>query len=197
MEPAKVKINGVWLDTDLYGMVKAEGIFVPFGPETDPGTPTLESFVWPNEPTQTDLTDGPDAHYNMGIRFHLLQDSVCYGVRWRVPDSVVAPPGGHMVSLWNRTTELKVASKVFTPTPGGYQNVLFDEPIDLVSAPQEYVAAVYTNHYVYSAPTPNVDWLVESPSLNLRGDLGKLAVGEIYPASDFQAWYYVSPLIEA
>ncbi len=159
-----------------------------------------EYLVFPIEPTSTDLVDGDQA-YNMGIRFSSLAARLCYGVRWRVPDSVSTPPGGtHAVSLWSQDLETRLAYKEFVPVPGGYQNVLFDDPYLMDPNPALYVAAVYTVHYVFANRTvPEVF----SPSNNLGGDLGRLAAfngGALtapFPGEQFGTpWYYVSPIAD-
>jgi hypothetical protein len=159
-----------------------------------------EYLVFPIEPTSPDLVDGTQA-YNMGIRFSSLAARLCYGVRWRVPDTVETPPGGtHAVSLWSQDSETRLAYKEFTPVPGGYQDILFDTPYLMDPNPALYVAAVYTVHYVFSNRTvPEVF----SPSGNLGGDLGRLAAFNggaataPFPGEQFGTpWYYVSPIAD-
>lgn len=154
-----------------------------------------EGLAWPAEPSSTDLVD-PGATYNMGIRFSLVEAKNCVGVRWRVPDSVSTPPGGtHVASIWTTTSETRIGTKDFTPTVGGYQDILFDTPIAL-SAGTIYVAAVHTQHYVFRA---SGGVFPSSPSGNVVSDESRLAssdVAETYPASAGSALYYVSPLIE-
>lgn len=159
-----------------------------------------EALTFPIEPTSTDLNDGTQA-YNMGIRFSSVASRSCYGVRWRVPDSVSTPPGGtHAVSIWSEDTATRLAYKEFTPVPGGYQTVLFDSPITLSASPALYVAAVYTVHYVFATRTVTP---ISSPSGNLSGDLGRLAAfnggasSAPFPNDQFGTpWYYVSPVVD-
>ncbi|MEV6344133.1 DUF4082 domain-containing protein [Actinoplanes sp. NPDC051851] len=158
----------------------------------------VEYLTWPNEPTLTNGYDGSNS-YSMGIKFTLTAASACPGVRWRVPDSLESPAGGtHVVSVWDRLTETRLAYKEFTPVAGGYQNILFDTPLSL-SAGTEYVASVHTVHYVYSAPTPTSGWTLQSPSGVLQATESKLAISDsgpaTYPSGSYSAWYYVSPLI--
>lgn len=166
-----------------------------------------EYLTFPIEPTSTDLVDGTQA-YNMGIRFSsLAAGRPCYGVRWRVPDSVSTPPGGtHAVSIWSEDTLTRLAYQEFVPVPGGYQNVFFVDglgapaPITLDAAPALYVAAVYTVHYVFASRTVTP---ISSPSGNLSGDLGRLAsfnggaATAPIPNDQFGTpWYYVSPIVD-
>lgn len=194
MSRAKARVAGAWVDTDLVGAARVAGAWAPYGP---PSGPTYESLTWPNPPTSTALQDGVSTFYTMGIRFHLLAGKPCYGIRWRVPNTVTDPTAGHSAGLFNVTTQALLTYKDFTPVPGDYQDILFDTPYTLVAAPQEYVAAVWTRYYVHSAPTPASGWLVQSPSLNIRGDMGKLGGPPrmTFPTGNFQAWYYVSPLV--
>jgi hypothetical protein len=158
-----------------------------------------EALAWPNPPTSTDLADGSDA-YNMGIEFAVLAARDCRGVSWRVPDSVATPPGGaHVASLWRVSDQTQLASKTFTPVPGGDQAVLFDAVVGL-STLERYIAAVYTVHYVFSAPTPSSGWTVTSPSGNVVADAGRLipfngGPGQ-FPNGTFNSWYYVGPLVD-
>jgi hypothetical protein len=154
-----------------------------------------EELVWPGVPTDTDLVD-PGETYNMGIRFSLVNAKPCYGISWRVPDSVSTPPFGiHVAKIWRVSDEVQMASKEFTPTPGVSQQVLFDATVNL-AALTNYVASVHTQHYVFRAsggvwPT--------SPSGNVVTDESRLVSSvnpATYPASAGSALYYVSPLIE-
>lgn len=192
----KVRTGGAWVDTGQAGTVWVDGQAVPFG--APPG-PVYESLTWPNPvPNLTDAVD-PGYTYNMGIRFHLLAARPCHGIRWRAPDTAPGPLGGpHVAAVWNPTGESRIAFKDFTAVPGDYQDILFDDPVDLAAAPQEYIASVFTAHYVHRAPTPPSGWLVESPSANVRGNMGKLSSTSTatgFPAANFESWYYVSPLV--
>lgn len=196
MTSMKLRVSGDWVDSTATGSVRINGETIDYGPP-DVG-PTYESIVWPNEPTLVAADDGASTFYNMGIRFHLLASKQCVGVRWRVPDTVAEPTGGHAVGLYNVTDQSLMRSKDFTPTPGQYQDILFDTPATLSIAPQEYVVSVWTRYYVYSPPTPSDGWLVRSPSLNVRGDDGVLGGGArlSYPSGRFNSWYFVAPLVE-
>jgi hypothetical protein len=158
-----------------------------------------EALAWPNPPTSTDLADGSDA-YNMGIEFAVVAARDCRGVSWRVPDSVATPPGGaHVASLWRVSDQALLASKAFTPVPGGDQAVLFDAVVGL-STLERYIAAIYTIHYVFSAPTPPTGWTVTSPSGNVLADTGRLipfngGPGQ-FPNGTFNSWYYIGPLVD-
>jgi uncharacterized protein DUF4082 len=159
-----------------------------------------EALTFPIEPTATDAVDGTQA-YNMGIRFTSAASRLCYGVRWRVPDSVSTPPGGtHAISIWSEDTLTRLAYKEFTPVPGGYQDILFDAAITLDAAPALYVAAVYTVHYSFATRTVTP---ISSPSGNLSGDLGRLASYNggaalaPFPVDQFGTpWYYISPIAD-
>lgn len=165
-----------------------------------------ETITFPIEPTSTDLVDGTQA-YNMGMRFSTAASRLCYGVRWRVPDSVATPPGGtHAVSIWSEDLGTRLAYQEFTPVPGGYQDVFFLDglgdpaPITIDTSNSYYVAAVYTIHYVFATRTVTP---VLSPSGNLSGDLGRLAaynggaVTAPFPADQFGTpWYYVAPIAD-
>lgn len=196
MNPVKLRINGVWVDSTISAKLRSNGTWVEYSPELE--NPTYEALAWPNPvPSLTDAVDGGSI-YNLGIRFHILEAKWCYGIQWRVPDNVPNPPGGHVASLWNRLTEKIITTKAFTPVAGQYQDILFDEPVELTIFPQEYTVSVFTSHYVYRAPDSN-PWTVQSPSGNVVADIAQLSDSgdpAVYPASTFNALYYVSPLIE-
>lgn len=194
MSIMKARVSGAWVDSDRVGSVRVSGDTIPFGPS---GSPDLETLAWPNPPTLTDGDDGEN--YVMGAVFHLLAPKLCYGVEWRVPDTVVNPTSGtHAVALWD-LAPIRLAYQPFTPIPGTVQQVLFDTPVALVAAPAEFVVSVLTRHYSFRSPTPSSDWLVESPSLNIRHNSSRLSTTSdpnTIPGGAFNAWYYVSPIME-
>lgn len=159
----------------------------------------LESIAWPDPPAFTDLVDG-DQSYNMGIRFSHEDGGPCWGVEWRVPDSVPPPAGGvHAVSIWELAGGTRVAYQEFVPVPGGFQSVEFTTKPTLDPAPALYIAAVYTLHYVFRARSVNP---VTSPSGKIVADDGRLttfnggaAIAPI-PNDTFASWYYVSPIMD-
>lgn len=156
----------------------------------------VEALAWPAEPTLTDAVDTGET-YNMGGRFSLAGGGPCPGVRWRVPGSVTTPPvDGHVVAIWRVSDQTRIAAKTFVPTPGGYQDVLFDTPVTLLSG-VFYVVSVYTQHYVFRNAAGLLP--VSSPSGNIVMDEGRLASSgagsSVYPNGAFSALYYVSPLI--
>lgn len=193
MARLKVRVSGAWVDTNRRGKVNYQGSDLAFGP---PSGPTYESVAL-GVPTLTDLQDGDQA-YNMGMEFSLVASRLAYGVQWRVPDSVVTPPGGtHAVAIWNDDTDTRVGYKEFTPTPGVFQDVLFDAPISLSSG-VNYVTAVYTLKYVFKAGSPAG---LTSPSGNVVAGAGRLstynggsATAPI-PPDAFGSTYFVNPLI--
>jgi hypothetical protein len=194
MSTAKVRVSGAWVDTELTGKHRVAGAWEDFGPS---GGPTLETLSWPSPPSLTDGDDGEN--YSMGALFHLLESKLCYGVEWKVPDTVVNPSSGtHAVALWD-LAPIRLAYKTFTPVPGTVQQIIFDTPVSLLAAPSEYLVSVLTRHYSFRAPSPSSDWLVESPSLNIRHNSSRLSATSdptTIPGGSFNAWYYVSPIME-
>jgi hypothetical protein len=192
----RVKVNGIWVDTEVTGSIRVNGNTIEFGPEGSEAA--YESLVWAQEPLGTDYEDVPES-YNLGIRFSLGVSKPCYGVRWRVPDNLSTPPGGtHIISLWKSIGDTLITYKNVTPTPGGYQDFLFDTPTDPLATDDDYVAAVYTRKYVYRAAG---GVFPSSPSGNVVADEGRLLnnnsgiIANLYPANPQNALYYVSPLI--
>jgi hypothetical protein len=162
----------------------------------------LEALAWPDEPADTDEVDGGQS-YNMGTLFGIAAGGTpvdCHGVQWRVPDVVSAPAGGvHAVALWNEDTGVRLAYKEFTPAPGGYQDVLFDAPV-AIAALTEYVATIYTSHYVYRPSSPPSGWHIFSPSGNIDAYQTRLLADNSGAASvglgvvTAALWFYVAPL---
>lgn len=153
-----------------------------------------EALAWALPPVSTDNNDGGQA-YSMGIKFHPTEDLPCAGIEWRVPDTVSAPPGAlHTVSLYQALGQILVAQAEFTPVPGTTQRVLFTTPVPL-EAGLDYVAAVYTVHYVYRA-SGNV--YPSTPSGKVVSDEGRLlasAGGPAFPNSATGLLFYVSPVV--
>lgn len=193
MSRLNTRTAGAWAPSSSSGAARVAGAWVPFGPDVDPGD-TYERVTWPAPPSSTDLVDGSSL-YNMGLRFALVAPQACAGITWRAPDTTPDPPGGHLASVWNWDTGVRLASKAFTPTPGVDQDVVFDSPLSLTTG-VNYAAAVYTGHYVFHTGT----WNVTTPSGNAQGDRGVLvadAGADAFPDDLFNSWYYVGPLMVA
>lgn len=182
---------GAWVDSTQAGMVRYNGSWENFGPSGF----DYEAIDWGTTPSNTDANDGSQA-YNMGVEFSLVASKDIVGVQWRVPDSVVNPQGfSHNVSLWDVNSEVRLANKDFTPVPGGLQDILFDLPYAGVLS-VNYIAAVYTNHYVFRSGSPAG---LDSPSGNVVASSGVLVPynsgPNIFPDGSFSSIYYVSPLV--
>ncbi len=205
MTAAKIRQGGAWVGSALAGKVRVGGAWVDFGPG---GGATTETLAWPSPPSSTDLDDGVGSSYGMGAQFYLSAGVTknCLGVRWRVPDSVTAPgspPTSHHAQLYRASDGAQLADEVITPTPGGDQDFLFTSPVALSDGlAEEYVAVVYTRHYVHRAPSPSSGWDVQSPSGNVHHQISRLIVSSAVPTSlatwsSQNAWYYISPIVEA
>lgn len=193
MARMKLRVAGAWVDSNRRGKVNYQGSDLVYGPPTGP---TYET-VGLGTPTLTDLQDGDQA-YNMGMEFSLVASRLAYGVRWRVPDSVVTPPAGtHAVAIWNDDTNVRVGYKEFTPVPGGFQDILFDSAVS-VSSGVNYVVSVYTTKYVFKAGAPSG---LTSPSGNIVAGTGRLAgynggaSNAPIPEDSFSSTYFVTPLV--
>jgi hypothetical protein len=193
----RTRSGGVWVDTDQAGYARLNNAWTDYGPDDTPAT--YEALSWPNPtPNLIDQSDGPNAYYNLGMKFRINAAKLCYGVQWRVPFTSPDPtPYVHTAALWLRVTETRLAVKQFTPTPNQYQDILFDTPVMLDAAPEEYVVSVFSWHYVHRAPVPSEDWIIYSPSGNILGYQGRLSEGnpDAFPSSAFNALYYVSPIV--
>lgn len=162
----------------------------------------LEGLAWPAEPADTDEVDGGQS-YNMGTLFGIAAGGSatdCFGVQWRVPDAVSAPSGGvHAAALWDVASSTRLAYKEFTPAPGGYQDILFDDSVPIPPF-TEFIACVYTVHYVYRSSAPPTGWHVFSPSGNIDAYQSRLADTNIgapaapMPTNTPTLWFYVAPI---
>jgi hypothetical protein len=134
----------------------------------------------------------------MGMEFSLVAAKDGYGVQWRVPDSVSTPPGGtHAAAIWNADTSTRLGYKEFVPAVATLQDILFDSLVPLTTG-VNYVACIYTVHYVFKAGTPSG---LTSPSGNVVGGPGRLAAysggaaDATEPEDNFASTYHISPLI--
>lgn len=184
------RVSGAWVDTQQAGMVRLSGSWTEFGPD---GLAT-EAVDWLSPPSSFG-DDGPT--YNMGCSFTVQENTICYGVQWRVPDSLVAPSGGiYYAALWSHSPNEKKEQKIFTPVAGGFQDIMFDDPYLLnTSESSGYIVSVLTRSYSFRAGS----FPYESPSGNVIVDSGRLAETadpDVIPGSTFTSVYYVSPITE-
>lgn len=193
MSTLRVRLDNSWIDSDKVGSVRYQGGSIAFGPS---GAPDYERLNWIEEPSLTNASDGPT--YNMGIRFTVLETKPCYGISWRVPDSVTAPSGGiFYASLYSVSPDIQIRKLAFTPTVGAYQDILFETPVDLNPALQ-YVVGVFTVNYVFRSAASVGGFPITSASGNIVADIGKLSEtndSDQVPGSNFASLYYVSPLV--
>ena len=196
MSNLKVRASGAWVTSDKVGAVRLSGAWVPFG---SAGGPTYEAIDWISAPTLTNADDGSTTVYNMGCRFTVTASKLCYGVRWRVPDSIITPPGGSTyASLYRYSPLTQHAKQSFTPVPGGDQDILFTTPVTLLAG-DPYVVGIFTVKYSFRAASSVGGFPFESPSGNVVADIGMLNASgnsDDMPASQFESIYYVSPLVE-
>jgi hypothetical protein len=181
------------MDSTKSGKVLVGSFDFTFAPA---GGATPEAVAWPDPPSLLDAEDSDT--YNMGLEFSITagSDGSWVGNEWNpAPLTNVAPAGGsYIAKAWNSdTTEL--ASKIFTPTPGVKNQVMFDTPVT-VTPGVSYIASMYTKRYVFLS---NIVWNQTSPSGRIHADKGRLTsdnsgVGT-FPGGSYQAIYFISPLI--
>ncbi len=196
MSPTAYVSNGsAWVQSGLSGKVRHDGADISFAP---PATGPLYESVSYSPLVGTNETDG-GATYAMGLRFSLGVAKPCYGVRWRVPDTVAgeAPDDGYVARLWRIVGEVPVASKVFNPvgSEGADLDILFDTPYNVLTG-EYWIAAVLTRRYVYAPRSAFPELL--SPSGNIHADEGKLGFSagiNTFPSSTQNTYYGVRPLI--
>lgn len=160
-----------------------------------------EALAWAGSPTATDAVDGSQA-YNMGVLFSVDEDDTpCPGVEWRVPDSVANPQGGpHAISIWEDVSGTRIAYEEITPAAfvGTEHTFTFTSPPTLDSG-IDYVAAIYTNHYVFSSGSPAG---TTSPSGRITAGAGRLAAYNSgaatapKPTDTSGLTFYISPVVD-
>lgn len=203
MTAVKVWNGSAWVDSSITEKVWNGSAWIEFAPAGG----STETLAWPNAPTLTDADDGPGSDYAMGAQFYLSTGVTknCVGVQWRVPDSLVtpgAPTDAFYIQLFRTSDNLRLANDLVTPVAGGYQSFMFSSPVALSDGlTDEYVAAVYTRHYCFRAPSPSSGWDVQTPSGHVHHQAARLAVAGAHPSSlsgwsSQNAWYYVSPIVE-
>lgn len=187
----RARVSGAWVDTDQVGSARVSGSWVDFGPSG----PSTEVVNWINPPT---LTNGDDSTtYNMGCAFTVTHDTECFGVEWRVPDTLTAPSGGvYTASLWAVSPNILRRTKTFTPVAGSTQRILFDSSYILnTSEGSGYIVSVVTRSYSFRSAPGQFPFL--SPSSNVSVSIGKLSetsdVNTI-PGSNFESIFYISPV---
>lgn len=189
----KARLSGIWVETSQTGSVRYEGSTVPYGPSEGP---SFEAINWTAEPTLTDASDGTT--YVMGCRFSVLASKPCYGIRWRVTDTLTpAPVAGYTATLFSISPTVKLAQEVFTPVAGGYQDILFTTPVTLDPGLQ-YTVSILTQRYSFRSAGTVGGFPFSSASGNVVADVGKLSETtdpNNVPAGDFASIYYVSPLV--
>jgi len=204
MSVIKGRRSGAWVNASNQGKVRYEGAWDDFGASAPVLTETL---TWPYQPTGVDGVDG-STYYAMGAEFALtggVGQRDCLGIQWRAPTNTPnpgLPTVNHRVMLYRKQDNSLLASKEFTPVPGQYNNVMFDSPVRLLDGfTYDYVAAVYTWHYVFASPpgAPGT-WVVKSPSNNVFHEVSRLGVSNSPPSSSsslnvFNSFYYVSPIV--
>jgi hypothetical protein len=132
----------------------------------------------------------------MGGHCAVSEEVPCPGLRWRVPDTVPAPSGGDFyASLWDYTAGVRVRHQVITPVAGGDQDFLWDAGPVTLDAAKEYVCQIWTR--IYSFRSAGGGFPVTSPNGILSMSIGKLTDDDpdTLAASQFESYYYVSPLI--
>ncbi len=151
------------------------------------------------EPTTTDAYDTGQA-YNLGRQFTLLDGETVEGVQWRVPDTLLTPPGGtHAAGLWDAGTSTRLAYVEISPTPGDFESFAFD-PGDVYTASgdTQLIVSIYTYHYVFSS---GADVGAETPSGSaVAGDsllaaYNSDAATAPAPISTSGANFYISPVV--
>lgn len=158
----------------------------------------LETLSWDSPPALTDGDDGEN--YNMGAECTVVEATLCHGIEWYVPDTVVNPTSGtHVAALWHVDSTTRIATEDFTPVPGTIQVVTFDAPVTMLPG-ETYIAAVLTRHYSFRTPDPPAGWVVATPSGNVLHQVSRLSATadpNTMPGGSFNAWYYISPVVDA
>lgn len=191
MVAIKTRVSGAWVDSTLEAKARIGGVWVDYGPPAGAD----ETISLPSPPATLDANDGSQ-NYNMGLEFTVGAAVDGLGVEWYVPSSLATPAGGvYAAALWDVDLLSRIAYVEFTPTVSTKQRVLFGAPVAL--APGNYIACVYTNHYVFTAgPIAGIT----SPSGNLVTVNGRLAsynggaAGAPIPLDNTTTNFHIAPI---
>lgn len=189
----KTRVSGAWVDSDRVGAVRYEGATIPYGPPSV----SYEAVNWVSPPTLTDATDSTT--YVMGCSFTVVTSKPCYGIRWRVTDTITTPGGSGQfyATLFSLSPNTKLAQKVFTPVAGGDQDILFDTPVTL-STSLTYTVSILTVRYSFRTASSVGGFPFSSPSGNVVASTGRLSTTtdpDTVPGGDFASIFYISPLV--
>lgn len=194
MTAAKIRVGGAWVDSTKVGKVRIGGAWVDFAPA---GGPSYEALNWISAPALTNADDGPTAAYHMGCSFTVGVSKPCYGVRWRVPDSLLTPGVGFYATLYQISPNIQHQKLSIAPVAGGDQDFLFAVPTTLLTT-EQYSVGVTTIKYSFRSAASVGGFPFVSPSGNVSASTGRLsdpADPDSPPGSSFPSIYYVSPLV--
>jgi len=113
--------------------------------------PTYNFWNAPPTPAVTNNQD-PEGSIEVGVKFKSSVAGFVKGIRYYVGSSGVGQ--SHTGKLWNAGTGTLVASAIFTPGAGGWQQVLFSTPV-AITANTTYLASCFSFSGYYNE-TDNV-----------------------------------------
>jgi hypothetical protein len=170
--------------------------------------PSHESLDWGDTPAVPDGVDG-SSYYALGAQFNLSTGfhRDCLGIEWNPAPTNTPNPGSptvsHSAMLFRVSDGARLAYKEFTPVPGVKNEIFFDSSVPLLGfGEEEYVAVIYTHHYVFRTPPGGAGtWEVLSPSGMIHHTTSRLYDTPTPPTTlsvsfgTFNAWYFVSPIV--
>lgn len=123
-----------------------------YGFDVTPPTVYQNLFTTQNVPVNLDANDNTD--YSLGTLFSADAAGKVYGVRWYFPGTLPdAPVVGVLYSWTSDAAGTEVARVTFANAQTGWNEMLFNTPVD-ITANTKYLVAVWTSdHYVSTGGT--------------------------------------------
>lgn len=166
MNPAKIRVGGAWVDSDLEGDIRVGGLWVPFGPAAGF---TDESFTFPT-PGAPDWSDSP---VNMGCKFTVSTAGSWIGNKVWLSTTAVATEYvfGHN---FDNGTQVATPVAISGATRGTFHTQLFGTPVSIISG-VNYIAGFYSSRYGYTTPAQGATVPFTTSRMTTASSMGSVA----------------------
>lgn len=200
---APVTLLGAVANNDATALVDPGSAASPasYGFDVTPPTSYQNIFTPQTVPANVDVDDSTD--YTLGTLFTASGPGKVYGARWYFPGTLPdAPVIGMLYSWTSDAAGTELARTPFTNTQTGWNQALFNTPID-ITANTKYVIAVWTSdHYVSTSgifsSTDTTNGSLAAPKDVLGAHNGKFLSGTgspSYPTSTFGGSGYFADVL--
>lgn len=144
------------------------------------------------EPVNPNGVDGSQL-YILGQPFTVARSGSWIGNEWRVPNTVEPGVNHYAIGFVDAAPAVPTESKLITPTPGGLEQFLFDDPIPVEPA-NGYTACFLTLYFSITNPYsyPQTENGLTGLACKFRPTSADTGV---FPDSDSPASYHISPIV--